>query len=81
MTKPSIAVVITKIEEHYFGPATYRPYVAMVLSNPALKANGETEQEALDRLKAYIISHVGQKFIRLVDLQFDELIVKEVMDG
>ncbi len=82
----SIAIII--IEEDPPNPYEITPgiasgqgFYAYVAANPNIRSSGSTEQEALARIKAQIISigRGGKK--KIVELRFDELIVEEIMNS
>jgi hypothetical protein len=60
-----------------------KDYMAVVLANPKLRADGCTREEALERLSFIIYSHITSEAgsLEIVNLSFDELIVKEVMNS
>lgn len=90
MSDASITIVVIKEDEPDplgFGGlglttamVTGRPYMAFVAANPQLRANGQTEEDAIERLRALLMSYIPKaKARRVVDLRFDELLVEEVM--
>lgn len=82
---PYIPVVITKYEEDHgigISPMVFRPYMAQVISNPKLRADGETREEALERLKFVLKSNFGghnPSGFEIVNMDLNEILVEEVM--
>jgi len=86
MPDASISVVVVKEDESdtpfqvTTATVTGRPYMAFVAANPQIRADGQTEQDAIDRLRALLMSYVPRARVRkVVDLRFDELMVEEIM--
>jgi hypothetical protein len=78
-TVPSVPVVIVELEDDPF--AARRTHLAFVMSNPQLRSDGTSEEDALERLKHYITAYVGKaKKVKMTNLILDDLIVNEVMD-
>jgi hypothetical protein len=87
-TLPYIPVVVTKHEE---GPDAQpmpwnpRPYMAQVIANPQLRADGETRDDALKRLKGLLRSHFfcgpNSDEFEVVNMDLNEILVEEVMNG
>jgi predicted RNase H-like HicB family nuclease len=76
----SITVIVTN--DGY--PSLEKPFVAHVASNPAMRTQGKTAEEAVDNLKRLIMtqfkSSKGSPPQRVVEITLDEMIVGEVMD-
>lgn len=85
----SVTVIVVELEPDPYNngivqtmTGTDRPFYAYMASNPQIRADGATEEDALRRLKHQILSHhPPAKRRRAVDLRLDELIVEEVMEG
>lgn len=83
MPEASVTVIVVELEPD--GPGVNmmsapRPFYAYMASNPQIRADGCTEEEALERLKHLILTnHPPAVKRRVVDLQLSELIVEEVM--
>ena len=85
----SVTVIVVELEDDPYGPGSltpmvgvHRPFYAYMASNPEIRADGITEEDALARLKHQILNrHPPAKRRRAVDLRLDELIVEEVMGG
>jgi len=83
---PSVPVVVIEFnDDPMFGfssvTASARTHLAFVMSNPQMRADGTSEEDALERLKVYIMSHIGKaKSVKMTNLILDDLIVGEVMD-
>ena len=81
----SVTVIVVELEDtnSSISPMSNpRPFYAYMASNPKIRADGCTEEEALASLKHQILSHhPPAKRRRAVDLRLDELIVEEVMGG
>lgn len=58
-----------------------KSFYAMVVANPKLRANGRDAEDAIENLKHVIRSHIFGKFVKIVDVSFDDLIVQEVMES
>jgi hypothetical protein len=87
MPEASVTVIVVELEPdpnpHAVQMVTAaRPFYAYMASNPRVRADGETEEDALERLKHLILTHhPPARRRRVVDLQLSELIVEEVMRG
>lgn len=80
----SISVVVYEEKTSTFGNTLMgmsRPFHAFVASNPKLRADGSSEEEALTRLRVLVLSHIPHdaKSVKLIDLQFGGLIASEVL--
>ena len=84
---PTIPVIVIQVKEelgyvfarHYSGPV----FTAYVASNPQLFANGISEDDALTRLKASIMSRIRSEriSIKMIDMVLDDLIVEQVHES
>ena len=82
MSDASVTVCELMNDDPSLNPMAPRPFFAFVPANPHLRANGATEEQALEALKEVMTSTVrGAKKAKIVELRFDELVVKEIMDG
>ena len=88
MPDVSVTVIVVEYEDAsmplMFATNAPKNFFAYMASNPQIRADGETEEKALESLKALIMnshSHQGVKRKKAVDLRLDELIVEEVMLG
>ncbi len=87
----SITVIVTEEEPGQFGGsfglgptnmmATGKPYMAHVASNPELRAQGRTADEAVENLKTHMRLHMRGKFVKIVEVEFEDLLVQEVMES
>jgi hypothetical protein len=90
---PSITVIVTKEKDDPYGfaggallgpssrMASGKPFTATVVANNQMRANGATADEAVSHLKALIRSQMFGTFVKVVDLDFNDLIVEEVMES
>ena len=88
MPDVSVTVIVVEYEDGQdslmLATSASKPFYAYMASNPQIRADGTTEEAALESLKALIMnhhSHQGVKRKKAVDLRLDELIVEEVMLG
>ncbi len=64
------------------SPNPTRPCLAVVASNPELRATGRTEDEALSNLRASILARLpGGGLRKAAELRFDDLLAEEVMSS
>lgn len=83
---PYIPVVVTKIKRSYdIGPIAFGPrtHLAQVITNPQLRADGNSRDDALKRLKHVLRSHfnaeMGSGEFEIVNMDLNEILVEEVM--
>ena len=88
----TVIVVEQKLEPNIFPgcpPSVLpKPFLAFVAANPQIRADGRTKEDALELLKTHILGYAGvsrgsdrsKQNVWLVDLNFDELVIQEVMD-
>lgn len=86
---PGIAIVVTKqnpandkiMSQISFGRnlGAYKPYTAFVVSNPMMRADGGSEQDAIFRLKRHLFSHLFGRVISCQTLNLNEFIVEEIL--
>lgn len=90
MPEASVTVIVVELDPDPYGHGASpmmttgqdRPFYAYMASNPKIRSDGRTEEEALERLKHLILNHhPPAKKRRVVDLRLDELIVEEVMSS
>jgi predicted RNase H-like HicB family nuclease len=76
-----VPVVITKHDVTYYESTPYmpRPYVAQLVTNPEIRAQGETRDDALERLKYLIKSKILDEEFEIVNMDLNEILVEEVM--
>jgi hypothetical protein len=82
MDKPSVPIAICKVEARYTF-ARKEVFVALVLTDPHTSAEGETEKEAIDKLREKIIAGITHRrdiSIKIMELDFNEFIIQEIMD-
>jgi hypothetical protein len=81
---PYIPVVIVKVEDTYTQSTVWspRPYVAQVITNPELRAQGETRDDALKRLKGLLKARFicGSDGFEIVNMDLNEILIEEIMD-
>jgi hypothetical protein len=81
---PYIPVVVVKVEDTYMQSTVWnpRPYVAQVITNPEIRAQGETRDDALVRLKHLLQSRfIRGNSVEIVNMDLNEILVEEVMNG
>jgi hypothetical protein len=62
------------------GSAGSRPYLAQVITNPKLRADGETRDDALNRLRNVLRSYfLCTEEFEIVNMDINEILVEEVM--
>lgn len=86
MADASIPVIVLELEDELPFTSTVsasgKPFMAFIASNPGIRSDGRTEEEAVDRLRATLLSHIPEGKVRkVVDMRFDDLIVEEIMEG
>jgi hypothetical protein len=62
---------------------TGKPFMAVCIANPQLRSAGETEEDAIKKLKELIKSNCGlygKGFIKYATISFDDELVEEVMN-
>ena len=78
---PFITVIVT--ESNSVEPYGRGLFWAFVAGNPDLRASGDTEEEALDRLRRRVITGClfgNEKRVKAVEMRFDDLLVEDVMN-
>jgi hypothetical protein len=80
--RPSVTAIVMKLDISYHSVMYERPWVAYLPSNPKMRASGETEDEALASLECMMsYDNFGKILeIKTVEITFDSLLVKEVME-
>jgi hypothetical protein len=79
-------IVVYKLENNYINRMQPRQFIAFVASNPKLLIDGESEKDAIERLK-YIIRNQIQGFetVKVVNISIEEIfseeMTKEVIEG
>lgn len=81
---PAITVIVVESDASTipWGMQRLKPFLVYVAGNPQLRADGATEEEALDRLRKHILSMASGKevkSVKAVEMRFDELLVADVM--
>jgi len=62
--------------------ASGKPFIAVCIANPQLRSAGETEEDAVKRLKELIKSNCGlygKGSIKYATISFDDELVEEIM--
>lgn len=78
---PSVAAIVLHMPSGTtFTTINDKPYFAFVVSNPNIRADGFSEQEALDKLKAQILGRISSNriFAKIVNITFGELMIEEI---
>ncbi len=66
------------------GPSTAiasgKPFIAMCITNPQIRASGATEEDAVKGLKILLKDHIGRnRRVTYTTISFDDELVEEVM--
>ena len=82
---PAVTVIVVESDTSTvpWGMQRPKPFFVYVAGNPELRADGATEEEALDGLRRHILcmaSGKGVKSVKAVEMRFCELLVNEIMD-
>lgn len=78
----SVTVIIVELMEEQWSFPLEKPFLVYVAGNPKLRADGRTEEEAMDKLKHHILSMAGKaKSVKTREMSFDELTVQEIMNS
>jgi len=82
MSEASVTVIVVEDSKRagYDSPmVSHKPFFAFVAANPQMRAQGETEEKAVEGLRKLIRSHCFGRVVKVFDLRLDELLVEEVM--
>jgi hypothetical protein len=79
---PSVTIIIVKHSEPgmLYNKHGNCPFYCFVASNPDIWESGNSEEEALNKIKYRIKSNIVERrvYARAVEINFDELITEEV---
>ena len=80
---PQIPIIIIRDDGTmiHSPPSFHKPYLAYVITNPDLRADGRTEEDAICNLKLLLLCQIPSKFIRMTNIVLDDLVVEEVHDS
>jgi len=81
---PSLTVIVVETHNRSLAwSANPKPFLAFVAGNTQMRADGRTEQDAVDALRKSILSMAqgrDVKSVKVVEMRFDELLAQQVMD-
>lgn len=70
-------------QDPIYPVAFHKPFLAYAASNPQLRADGLSEDEAVDKLMQHVLSHAKDKNVKSVkvrEMSFDELVVQQAVE-
>lgn len=87
LKSPSVTIIVGKEKEGTPGyyvnlMATPKPWIAMLASDPKVRADGETKEDAIKRLYDWIVSYIppGLEDVEITELNFDEMACEELIN-